>query len=134
MAWSLRPDEIGVEDLLVADDGDREHRQKREQRDDPHFFAMGHRCFRGALTLFDNRRIGRKIFPAGEINRQADQHADAGGAEAVVPAIHFAERAGDERRGDDTAVDEQIVNLEGISAPIVAGGIKRADLAGEVAL
>ena len=82
----LRPDEISIEDLLVADNGDRQHRQERQQRDDCHFFAMRQRSFRGALAFFNNGRIGRKIFPAGEINRQADQHADAGGAETVVPA------------------------------------------------
>ena len=120
----LGPDEVGVEDLLIADDREREHRQKREQRDDSHFFAMSERCFRGTFVFLDNGGIGRKIFSAEEINGQADQHADARGAEAPMPAINFAERAGDERRGNDTAVDEQVVNLESIGAPVVAGWYK----------
>src|SRR5450432_1971815 len=49
-----------------------------------------------------------------------------------MPAVDFAESAGDQRRGDNTAVDEQIVNLERIGAPVVVDGVKRADLAGEV--
>src|SRR2546423_11898121 len=51
-----------------------------------------------------------------------------------MPAVNFAECAGDERSGDDTAVDKQIVNLESIGTPIVAGSVERANLAGEVAL
>ncbi len=90
--------------------------------------------FRCARISLDARRIGREMFAAGEINRQADQHPDAGGTEAVVPPHLFAERAGDERRGNDSAVDEQIVNLESIGAPIVAGWIQGAYLAGKVSL
>ena len=51
-----------------------------------------------------------------------------------MPPHLFAERAGDERRGNDSAVDEQIVNLESIGAPIVAGWIQGAYLAGKVPL
>src|SRR5438552_6112701 len=51
-----------------------------------------------------------------------------------MPAVHFAERAGDERRGDYAAVDKQIVNLESVRAPVVARRVQPADLAGEVSL
>src|ERR1700736_2286095 len=78
--------------------------------------------------------MGRQPFAAGEINCQANQHADAGGAETVMPAVNFAERTGDERRRDDAAVDKQIINLKSIGAPVVAGGVERADLAGKVSL
>ena len=48
----LRPDEIRVEDLLIADDRDGQYRQEHKQRDDRHFFPMAQRSFRGALALF----------------------------------------------------------------------------------
>ena len=88
---------------------------------------------RRLLSLFDYRRIGRQIFSAQQINRQSDQHADARCTETPVPAINFAECSGNQRRGDDSAVDKDVVNLEGIGAAIVAGGVKRADLTGEIA-
>ena len=50
-----------------------------------------------------------------------------------MPAVNFAERSGDQRGDDDTAVDEQVVNLKSVGAPVVGRGVKRADLAGEVA-
>src|SRR5205823_5406135 len=130
----LRPHQIGVEDLLIADDGDGQYRQKQEQQKNGSPFALGHARFWCARIFLDDRRIGWEIFPAGEINRQANQHPNTGGAEAVMPAHLFAERTGDERRGDDSAVDEQIVNLESIGAPVVAGWVQGAYLAGKVAL
>ncbi len=120
LALVLRPDEISVEDLLIADDGDRQYRQKQEQREDGHLFAMGQRGFAARSLFLDDGRIGRKIFSAGQIDRQADQHADAGRAESPMPAYFFAEGAGNERRGDDSAIDEEIVNLESVGAPVVA--------------
>ena len=47
--------------------------------------------------------------------------------------VNFAERAGNQGRNDDAGVDEDVINLERVGAPIIAGGVKRADLAGEVA-
>src|SRR5438552_16055945 len=87
-----------------------------------------------AFTFFHNGRIGRKPFAAGEINRQANQHADSGRAEAPVPAVNFTKRASDEWGDDDTGVNEDVVDLEGVGAAIVARRIERADLTGEVSL
>src|SRR5207248_2102612 len=84
--------------------------------------------------FLDDRRVGREIFSTDEINRQADQHSDAGRAETVMPTHLFAESPGDERRGNDSAVDEEVVNLERIRAPIIAGWIQGAHLAGKVSL
>ena len=83
---------------------------------------------------YHDGRIGRKPFAAGEINRQTDQHADASSAEAVTPTVHFAERAGDERRNNHAGINEDVINLKRVRAPIVARGVERADLAGEVSL
>ncbi|HEV2044966.1 MAG TPA: hypothetical protein VGQ95_00030 [Chthoniobacterales bacterium] len=51
-----------------------------------------------------------------------------------MPAVNFTECAGDQWRDDDAAVNEQIINLKSVGAPVVGGGVKRAYLAGEVAL
>src|SRR5207248_4463863 len=61
-------------------------------------------------------------------------YSDAGRAETVMPTHLFAESPGDERRGNDSAVDEEVVNLERIRAPIIAGWIQGAHLAGKVSL
>jgi len=96
---------------------------------------MRQRSFRRVLFfLFNYRRIGREIFSSSQVNHQADQHADAGGAESPMPAHLFAQCSGNERRDDNAAVDEQVVNLKSIGTPIVTGWVKRANLAGEVAL
>src|SRR6266516_7140330 len=95
---------------------------------------MGQWNFRRALASFHNGRIGRKPSLAGEINGQADQHADAGCADTVMPAVNFPERSGDEWRGDDAAVDKQIINLKRVGTPVVARCVQRADLTGEVSL
>ncbi len=87
-----------------------------------------------AFTFFYDGRIGRKPVAAGEINRQTDQHANASSAEAVMPAIHFAERPGDERRDDHARIDEDVLNLERVGATIVASRVQRADLAGKISL
>jgi len=116
----LRPHQIRVEDLLIANHGDRQYRQEQEQHKDGSAFSLGQARFRCTRAFLDYRRVGWEILAAGEINRQADEHSDPGCAETVVPAHLFAECAGDERSGDDSAVDEQIVNLESIGAPVVA--------------
>src|SRR5437870_10736387 len=49
-----------------------------------------------------------------------------------MPSHFFAERSGDERGRDDSAVDEDVINLERVRAAIVAGRVKRADLTREI--
>ncbi len=51
-----------------------------------------------------------------------------------MPAIQLAERASDQRCDDDSAIDEQKVDLERIGAPQIARRVERTDLAGDVAL
>jgi len=50
-----------------------------------------------------------------------------------MPSNFFAERPGNERGCDDAGIDEDVINLKRICAAIVAGWVKRADLAGEIA-
>src|SRR5439155_26995462 len=83
---------------------------------------------------YNDGRIGRKPFAAGEINRQTGQHADASSAEAGTPTVHFAERAGDERRDNHAGINEDVINLKRVRAPVVRDGVKTADLTGEVSL
>ena len=89
------PDKIGIENLLVADDCDRQHRQKKKQRNDRHLFAVYETRLGIFLFAFDNSRIGRKPFAAREINRETDQHADARRTKTILPADFFAQRTGD---------------------------------------
>src|SRR5437868_11473752 len=49
-----------------------------------------------------------------------------------MPSHFFAERSGDERGRDDSAIDEDVINLKRVRAAIVTGWVKRADLAGEI--
>src|SRR5438034_10158750 len=51
-----------------------------------------------------------------------------------MPSNFFAERSGDQRGRDDSAIDEDVINLKRVRAAVVAGGVKRADLAGKIAL
>ena len=69
-----------------------------------------------------------------QVDHERDQHADARGAEAVMPAVDLTERAGDQRRRDHGGIDEQKVDLERIGAPQIARRVERTDLAGDVAL
>src|SRR3546814_14647555 len=51
-----------------------------------------------------------------------------------MPAINFAKRADDQRRGDHAGVDAEIEDLEGVGAAVVLGAVERADLARDIAL
>src|SRR5438477_566601 len=51
-----------------------------------------------------------------------------------MPSHFFAERSGDQRGRDDSAIDEDVINLERVRAAVVAGGVEPADLAREVSL
>ena len=79
----LGPDEVTVEDLLIADHGHGQHRQQNEQRDDRQFFAASEARFCGAFAFRHDRRIRRQRFAAAKINRETDQHSDAGSAESL---------------------------------------------------
>src|SRR5207248_10712182 len=94
--------------------------------------AMGQRNFRATLALSNNRRIRWKPFPAGQVDRQTDEHADARSTEAVMPAVNFAECTSDQRRCDYSSIDKYVVDLESVRTPVDAGCVQRADLAGEV--
>src|SRR2546423_15253698 len=50
-----------------------------------------------------------------------------------MPPHLLAKRAGDERRRDHSAINEQIINLESVRPAVIAGGVEGTDLAGEVA-
>src|SRR6266700_2092020 len=50
-----------------------------------------------------------------------------------MPSNLFSERSGNERGCDNASIDEDVINLKRVCAAIVAGWVKRADLAGEIA-
>ncbi len=127
-----RPEQVGVEDLLV---GDSAHGHDREnQKEDPQRSALiaRERLSRGRLCA-GAPGLGGKPFAPGAVHGKRNQHTDAGGAESVVPSVGLAESPRDERRDDHRAVDEQQIDLEGIGAPQVIRRIQAADLAGDVA-
>jgi hypothetical protein len=78
--------------------------------------------------------VDRQARRGGEVNAEPDQHADAGGAEAVMPAGAFAEAAADERRQKRTEIDADIEDRVGAVAPAVARRIEAADLGRDVGL
>src|SRR6266404_995580 len=49
-----------------------------------------------------------------------------------MPSHFFPERPGNERGRDDSAIDEDVINLKRVRAAIVAGWVKPPDLAGKI--
>ena len=85
-----------------------------------------------ALVQFVRRQRARA--QRVEIDRETDHHADAGGAEAVVPADLLAERAADERREERAEIDADIEDRIGAVAAVIAGRVESADLRRHVGL
>ena len=83
---------------------------------------------RPALAAGASSSGGRWRMP-DEIDREADQHADAGGREAVVPADLAAERAGDQRRQERPDIDADIVDRVGAHAARVVRARRASRLA-----
>ena len=71
-----------------------------------------------------SKSVGRQRAVWREIDRELDQHADAGGGEAVMPAVLLAQRAADQRREERAEIDPDIEDREGAVAPRVAGRIE----------
>src|SRR3569623_409619 len=65
----------------------------------------------------------------GKIGHQTHDHADAGKAEAIMPAIDLADRTAQQRREKAADVDADIINIVRPGGPGVAGGIEVVDLA-----
>ena len=89
----------------------------------------------GFMTL---AHVGRQGALAGDIDGQADQHADAAGGEAVVPVRRAAAEMGGAAandRGDQGAqVNADVENGVGAVDALVAGAVEAADLGGDVGL
>src|SRR5262249_47205634 len=71
---------------------------------------------------------------AGKVSREPDQHADARGAEAIVPADAFSERAADERRKKRPDIDAHVKDRIGAIAARITARVEFADLARHVGL
>ncbi len=78
--------------------------------------------------------VGRQQRSGIKVNDEPDGHADAGGAEAVVPADALAERPADQRGEEGAEIDADIEDRIGAVAARIAGCIERADLRGDVGL
>ena len=69
-----------------------------------------------------------------EINSEPDQHADAGGGKAVMPAGFLAQRAANQRRQERAEIDADIEDRIGAVAAMVARRIEPSDLGGNIRL
>src|SRR3546814_9738186 len=65
---------------------------------------------------------------AEDIEEQARNHADAGRAEAPMPAVEFAQRAADEGRQKPADIDADIIDIIGPGVARIARLVKIADL------
>ena len=95
---------------------------KTARQSRPVSFAFG--AARAASPARASLSAGAQIFLAGEVDAGGEEHADAGRGEAVMPAIDFAERSDDERRGDDARIDAEVENLEGVGAAEIVGFVE----------
>ena len=130
---AVGPERDGVALLLVG--GPEERHRQREQHERAHgapFVAAERLCL--ALRQHAASHVRRQRARGVEIDRQPERHADAGRAEAVVPAELLAERAADQRRQERAEVDADIEDREGAVAARIAGRIERADLGRDVGL
>src|SRR5436309_11058081 len=84
--------------------------------------------------LASPRGLRWQVLGAEQEDRQADQHANAGRAKAIMPADVLAERSDHQGRGDHTEVDGQIKDLKRIGPPRIVFRVKRADLARDISL
>src|SRR6185369_7432874 len=94
---------------------------------------MTERELRRALGVLQGT-VRRQRLRTVEIDAQADQHADAGGGKARVPAIGDRERAADERRQERADIDADIEDRVAARAPLIVRRIKRADLGRDIRL
>ena len=78
--------------------------------------------------------VGGKGALPEEVEAEAREHADAGGAEAVVPAEPLAERAADERGEERAEVDPHVEDREGAVPPRIARRVEASDLCRDVGL
>ncbi len=81
-----------------------------------------------------HRQVRRQPFLARHVDDQPQHHHHPGTAEAVMPADLLPERAGDERRGNDADVDEDVEDLERHRPPQVLLAVQLADLGRDIAL
>ena len=125
------PDRIGVPNLRLnrpETRGDEDQHRKR-QHGAP--FVRGER-HRGHAAAIAGRLA--EIAHSAKIDGDAQQHAEAGGREAIVPAIELAQRAAHQRREEGADHHRSDVERVAVIVPPVAFGIERPDLRGEIAL
>src|SRR5207237_2207358 len=105
-----------------------------KQREDSAPLVLGKRRFRKCYSLVAGVLVARQHMLAAEVDAKADEHADAGGAKAVMPAPYGCERAAHERREECPDIDPDAKDGVGAAAASVAGCVERADLGRNVRL
>ena len=87
-----------------------------------------------SCSLDDVLVVLREVLATHPIDHGSDEHADAGGGEAVVPAYFLSERTAYNRREERAKVHTHVVDRVGAVDALIAGLIERADLCCEVRL
>ena len=131
---AVAPQQIGIEDLLIGQQADREHRDQQDGDAERDPVVAAHAVAGCDIVVSNARLLTRQIALACQIDGEPDQHADARRAESPVPPDLFAQRSCDQRRDDHARVDREIINLEGVGAAEIVGFVERGDLAREIAL
>ena len=102
--------------------------------------VKGRSFFRRRAGRLLHDLIGGEVALAPEVNEEAEDHADAGRAEAPRPVLvprrvfALAEGAADERGEPRAEVDAHVEDVEGAVATLVPLGVEGPDLRGDVRL
>src|SRR5207237_10846012 len=109
-------------------------RADQKQRNNSAPLIRGKPRFWNSCSLVAGVLVARQQMLTAEVDAKADEHADAGGAKAVMPAPYGCERAEHERRQERPDIDPEVKDRVGAAAASVAGCVERADLGRNVRL
>src|SRR5262249_18359035 len=111
----VAPNQVGVKDLVVGHNGQRQHRNQQNQGSGYETLSAAERRTLRAGGSADQILLWQ-ILLACNVNRKPDEHANTGGSESVMPANVLAEGADNEGCGNHSHIDGQVINLERIGA------------------
>src|SRR5262249_47357531 len=118
--------------LLVGRPEERDRDEQAQKRDHAAHLLTRERLDRAGwrfpeLILWQERR-------SAKVDTKADQHADASGGKAKVPAGLLTERTADQRREERSKIDANVENRIGAVAARITGDVQSADLRRNVRL
>ena len=121
--------------LLLVDspEDDVERAEQHQGPNPPPFVARERPCLARPSTRPHVEVGGEGALPE-KVKAKTRDHADAGCAEAIMPAQPLPERAADERRKESAEVDPHVEDREGPVPPRITLGVKASDLCRDVRL